>query len=74
MFDHYQHQEQPRRIRPVLLVASAVAVFASLTVFMWGARLLLEAFGYRFEIAPIEVTYDPFEDGTAPPDDPTPLD
>lgn len=74
MFTHYQQQERPRRIRPALLALSIVAVFASLTVFMWGARLLLEAFGYRFELAPIEITYDPFEDGTPAPDDPEELD
>ncbi len=74
MFDHYQHQAQAKRVRPVLLVVSTLAIFLSLTVIMWGARLLLEAFGYTFEIAPIEVTYDPFEDGTPAPDDPTPLD
>jgi len=70
VFDHYQHRDQPRRVRPVLLLASGLVLFATLTVFMWGARALLEAVGYRFDRLPVEVTYDPYEDGRPPPDAP----
>lgn len=65
MFDHYSQSQKRRRVaNPALLaVATAVMVIFSAST-IWAVLWLLEFLGFQTRIAPIEISYDPYEDGT----------
>ena len=65
MFEHYQPEDVARRpVRPSLLAAATAGMIALAGGAIYGVAWLMSALGFQSEEPPVEITYDPFEDGT----------
>jgi len=65
VFDHYNKSQQRRRVANPALLAAATAVMITFSAgTIWGVLWLMEFLGFQTAIAPVEITYDPYEDGT----------
>jgi hypothetical protein len=65
MFEHLKQREKRRfRIDRTALLAALVVMVVVVLGVTYGVVFLLDALGLGLNRAPVEVTYDPFQDGT----------
>ena len=64
MFDHIQHQRERRGPNRTLLLAATAGMVGAFGLISWACLRLLSMLGFTNVIPPVEVTYDPYDDGT----------
>jgi len=64
VFDHIQHQRPPSGPNRVLLVFATLGMVGAFGLIVYGCLWTLSILGFTNISQPVEVTFDPFEDGT----------
>jgi hypothetical protein len=65
LFDHYTDSERRRRtVSPRLLLLATASMIGVAIFTIYAVAWLMSALGFRSRPLPVEVTYDPFEDGS----------
>ncbi len=64
MFDHIQHKRERRGPDRTMLLAATAGMIGAFALIGWGCLKLLSMLGFTNVIPLVEVTYDPYEDGT----------
>lgn len=64
MFDHIQKPPETTGPNRTVLLAATAGTLGAVGLIVYGCLWVLSMLGFTNKIPPVEVTYDPYEDGT----------